>query len=123
VPLSIAIEVHHLPPGTSKWNNIWRRLFSFISMNWRAKPLVSDQVIIDLISSTTTTGLMVHHELDSNQYPKGVTVSDLEMAALNIERDVFHGEWNYTIKPAIDRSDQAVIWERSLKRRRAVLRA
>jgi hypothetical protein len=104
--LGIAIEVHHLPPGTSKWNKIEHRLFSFISMNWRAKPLVSHQVIIDLISSTTTTtGLKVRCELDANQYPKGVTVSDEEMAALNIERDAFHGEWNYTIKPIMDRSD------------------
>ena len=98
--LDIAIEVHHLPPGTSKWNKIEHRLFSFISMNWRAKPLVSYQVIIDLISSTTTkTGLKVHCKLDANEYPKGVTVSDEEMAALNIERDLFHGEWNYTIRP------------------------
>ena len=104
--LGISIEVHHLPPGTSKWNKIEHRLFSFISMNWRAKPLVSYQVIIDLISSTTTkTGLKVHCELDPNEYPKGVTVSDEEMAALNIERDAFHGEWNYTLKPTIDRSD------------------
>ena len=102
----LTIEVHHLPPGTSKWNKIEHRLFSFISMNWRAKPLVSYQVIIDLISSTTTkTGLKVHCELDPNEYPKGVTVSDEEMAALNIERDAFHGEWNYTLKPTIDRSD------------------
>jgi len=83
--LGIAIEVHHLPPGTSKWNKIEHRLFSFISMNWRAKPLVSYQVIIDLISATTTkTGLKVHCELDGNQYPKGVTVSDEEMAAINM---------------------------------------
>ena len=104
--LGIAIEVHHLPPGTSKWNKIEHRLFSFISMNWRAKPLVSYQVIIDLIASTTTkTGLTVQCVLDTNEYAKGVTVSDEEMAALNIDRDPFHGEWNYIIKPSSDRSD------------------
>ena len=89
----IAIEVHHLPPGTSKWNKIEHRLFSFISQNWRAKPLVSYQVIVNLISATTTsTGLEVRCELDANTYPKGVTVPDAEMAALNIECAEFHGE-------------------------------
>ena len=69
-------------------------------MNWRAKPLVSYQVIVDLIGSTTTkTGLSVRCELDPNSYPKGITVSDEEMAALNLVRDEFHGEWNYTIRP------------------------
>jgi transposase len=102
--LGLAIEVHHLPPGTSKWNKIEHRLFSFISLNWRAKPLVSHQVIIDLIASTTTkTGLTVQCVLDEHKYAKGVTVSDEEMAALNIERDPFHGEWNYTFKPSADR--------------------
>ena len=76
------------------------RLFSFISMNWRAKPLVSYRVIVDLISATTTdTGLTVCCELDTNLYPKGIVVSDEEMAALNIVRTEFHGEWNYTIRP------------------------
>ena len=104
----IAIEVHHLPPGTSKWNKIEHRLFSFISQNWRAKPLVSYQVIVNLISATTTsTGLEVRCELDANTYPKGVTVPDAEMAALNIECAEFHGEWNYTIRPT-NRSDRAV---------------
>ena len=75
--LGIDITVHHLPPGTSKWNKIEHRLFSFITMNWRAKPLVSYQVIIDLIRATTTkTGLKVVCELDDNLYPKGVVVSD-----------------------------------------------
>ncbi len=106
--IGIAIEVHHLPPGTSKWNKIEHRLFSFISQNWRAKPLVSYQVIVDLISATTTsTGLEVRCELDANTYPKGVTVSDAEMAALKIECAEFHGEWNYTIRPT-NRSDRAV---------------
>jgi hypothetical protein len=94
------IEVHHLPPGTSKWNKIEHRLFSFISQNWRAKPLVSYQVIIDLIAATTTkTGLTVQCELDPNIYPKGLVVSDKQMDALNITRARFHGDWNYTISP------------------------
>jgi hypothetical protein len=98
--IGIDIAVHHLPPGTSKWNKIEHRLFSFISQNWRAKPLVSYRVIVDLISATTTkTGLTVRCEIDHNLYPKGVTVSDAEMARLNIIRHHFHGEWNYTIKP------------------------
>ena len=85
--IGIDIKVHHLPPGTSKWNKIEHRLFSFISQNWRAKPLVSYRVIVDLISATTTdTGLKVHCELDTNAYPKGIIVSDEEMAAININR-------------------------------------
>ena len=97
--LGIDIRVHHLPPGTSKWNKIEHRLFSFISMNWRAKPLVSYRVIVDLISATTTeTGLTVRCELDENIYPKGIVVSDEDMASINIIRNEFHGEWNYTIR-------------------------
>jgi hypothetical protein len=98
--LGIDITVHHLPPGTSKWNKIEHRLFSFISVNWRAKPLISYRVIVDLISATTTdTGLTVRCELDSNLYPKGIAVSDEEIAALNIVRAEFDEEWNYTIRP------------------------
>src|SRR4051794_260978 len=94
------IVVSHLPPGTSKWNKIEHRLFSFISQNWRAQPLVSYQVIVELISATTTkTGLTVHCELDTGLYPSGIIVSDAEIAALNIKRAEFHGEWNYTISP------------------------
>ena len=101
--LGIEINVHHLPPGTSKWNKIEHRLFSFISMNWRAKPLVSYGVIVDLISATTTdTGLTVRCELDTNAYPKGIAVPDQEMAAINMIRDDFHGEWNYKIRPCND---------------------
>src|SRR3954469_4470813 len=107
--LGIAIEVHHLPPGTSKWNKIEHRLFAFISMNWRATPLVSYRVMIDLISATTTkTGLSVCCELDPAGYPRGIAVSDAEMQALNLVRDSFHGEWNYTIRPQ-NLPDRAVI--------------
>ncbi len=96
----LAIRVCHFPPGTSKWNKIEHRLFSFISINWRAKPLISRQVIIDLISSTTTsTGLKVYAQLDEADYPAKITVSDAELAAVQIDRHPFHPEWNYTIKP------------------------
>jgi hypothetical protein len=106
--IGIDIKVHHLPPGTSKWNKIEHRLFSFISQNWRAQPLVSYRVIVDLISATTTdAGLKVHCELDTNAYPKGITLSDEEMDAININRAEFHGEWNYTIHPG-NRADRAV---------------
>ena len=99
--LGVSIEVHHLPPGTSKWNKIEHRLFSFITQNWRAKPLVSYRVIVELISATTTkTGLTVRCELDNNPYPKAIVVSDDEMRSLNIQRADFHGEWNYTITPS-----------------------
>jgi transposase len=98
----LEILVCHLPPGTSKWNKIEHRLFSFISQNWRGKPLVSHQVIVDLIAATTTkTGLKVRAGIDSNRYPSGVKVSDQQFAALNIERDKFHGEWNYKLIPSI----------------------
>jgi len=96
----LEISVCHLPPGTSKWNKIEHRLFSFISQNWRGKPLVSHQVIVNLIAATTTrTGLRVRAELDPGKYPKGVKISDKEIAAIRLERDPFHGEWNYTILP------------------------
>ena len=96
----LEITVTHLPPGTSKWNKIEHRLFSFISQNWRGKPLVSHLVILSLIGSTkTSTGLTVSCDIDRNSYPRGIKVSNEEMAALNIERHDFHGEWNYTIRP------------------------
>ena len=96
----LEITVCHLPPGTSKGNKIEHRLFSFISHNWRGKPLVSHQVIVNLIAATTTkTGLRVRAELDPGKYPKGVKVSNKEVAAIRLERDDFHGEWNYTILP------------------------
>ena len=98
--LGIEIAVCHLPPGTSKWNSIEHRLFSFISMNWRAKPLLSYLVIVQLIASTTTdAGLTVSCQLDGSTYEKGIKVSDAEMASLNIQPASFHGEWNYTIIP------------------------
>jgi hypothetical protein len=106
--IGIDIKVHHLPPGTSKWNKIEHRLFSYISQNWRARPLVSYRVIVDLISTTTTdTGLKVHCELDANAYLKGISVSDADMNSINMTRDEFHGEWNYTIRTC-NRSDRAV---------------
>ena len=98
--LGIAISVCHLPPGTSKWNRVEHRLFAFITMNWRGKPLVSYQVIVQLIANTTTdTGLTVACRLDGNAYAKGIKVSDAEMASLNIQPAAFHGEWNYTFSP------------------------
>jgi hypothetical protein len=98
--LDIAITVCHLPPGTSKWNKIEHRLFSFITQNWRARPLVSYQTIVQLIAATTTdTGLKVQCEIDPNTYPAGVKVTDAEMDAINIQRHEFHGDWNYTIRP------------------------
>jgi transposase len=99
--LNLEITVCHLPPGTSKWNKIEHRLFSFISQNWRGRPLVCHQTIVQLIAATTTeAGLTVQSEIDTNSYPKGVKVSDAEMQALNLHRHDFHGEWNYTIKPS-----------------------
>jgi len=98
--LGLTITVCHLPPGTSKWNRIEHRLFSFITGNWRGKPLVSHQVIVQLIAATTTkTGLTVRCELDQNTYPAGIKVSDAEIEAVNLTRHDFHGEWNYTISP------------------------
>jgi hypothetical protein len=98
----LAIQVRHLPPGTSKWNKIEHRLFSFISQNWRGKPLVSTQVIVNLIGATTTrAGLQVYARLDEGSYPRDVKVSGAGLAAVNIERHDFHPEWNYTIKPRV----------------------
>jgi len=96
----LTIGVCHYPPGTSKWNKIEHRLFCHITQNWRGRPLTSRSAVVELIAATTTKkGLTVRCELDSNSYIKGVKVSDAEMATLNIERDPFHPEWNYTIKP------------------------
>ena len=102
----LSISVSHLPPGTSKWNKIEHRLFSFITQNWRGKPLVTHEVIVNLIAATSTKkGLQVRCQLDTNSYPKGIKVSDEVMANINIERDPFHGEWNYTISPRSHRVD------------------
>jgi hypothetical protein len=96
----LEIVVCHFPPGTSKWNKIEHRLFSFISRNWRGQPLISYEVIISLIAATTTSaGLEVHARLDQNEYPK-VEISDAELATVNLTRDAFHGEWNYSINPS-----------------------
>jgi transposase len=98
--LKLPITVCHLPPGTSKWNKIEHRLFSFISINWRGKPLRSYRAIVQLIAATTTdAGLKVRAELDANKYPKGVKINDAQLAAVNLTPHAFHGEWNYTIAP------------------------
>jgi Rhodopirellula transposase DDE domain len=98
--LMLPITVCHLPPGTSKWNKIEHRLFSFISINWRGKPLRSYRTIVQLIAATKTdTGLKVRAELDENKYPKGVKISDTQLAAVRISSHAFHGDWNYTISP------------------------
>jgi len=101
--IGVAITVCHYPPGTSKWNKIEHRLFSAITSNWRGRPLTSHQVVVDLIGATTSrTGLTVHAEADTNSYPRGVKISDAHMAAIacQLKTDKFHGEWNYSVKPA-----------------------
>ncbi|MYT79307.1 ISAzo13 family transposase [Streptomyces sp. SID8364] len=96
----LEITVCHLPPGTSKWNKIEHRLFSHITMNWRGRPLTSHEVMLQTIAATTSrTGLTVHAELDSGEYPTGIRISDEEFAALHITRHRFHGDWNYTLHP------------------------
>ncbi len=96
----LQITVCHFPPGTSKWNKIEHRLFSHISMNWRGRPLESHETIVELIAATTTrTGLKVQAELDEGDYPKGVKITDQQMAALPLSRHDFHGDWNYTLRP------------------------
>ncbi|PIP70710.1 MAG: ISAzo13 family transposase [Nitrospirae bacterium CG_4_10_14_3_um_filter_44_29] len=98
--VGIPIRVSHYPPGTSKWNKIEHRLFSFITMNWRGEPLISHEVMLNLIANTKTkTGLSVKAELDKREYPKGIKVPDVEFATINMVRDDFHGEWNYSISP------------------------
>jgi hypothetical protein len=98
--LGLTLDVCHFPPGTSKWNKIEHRLFSFITQNWRGKPLVSHQAIVSLIANTTTsTGLIVKAALDTNHYETEIKVSDEELAGLRLQRHEFHGDWNYTIAP------------------------
>ena len=99
-----AIHVSHFPPGTSKWNKVEHRLFSFISINWRGRPLTSHEVVVETIAATTTaTGLTVHADLDTTAYPTGVKISDRDMKALTdtgaLRRHNYHGEWNYTLHP------------------------
>jgi len=94
------IHVCHLPPGTSKWNKIEHKMFCFITMNWRGKPLISQQAVVQLIGNTTTkNGLMIQAELDENTYKKGIIVSDEALEKVNLIADKFHGEWNYSIIP------------------------
>jgi transposase len=96
----LEIAVCHFPPGTSKWNKIEHRLFSAITQNWRGKPLVSHETVVNLIAATTTrTGLRVRSELDTSDYPAGLRVSDADMETLYLRRDDFHGEWNYSLLP------------------------
>jgi hypothetical protein len=97
----LKVRVCHFPPGTSKWNKIEHRMFSFVSLNWRGKPLESLEVIINLIAgTTTTTGLKIYAQLDERRYEKAIEVTDQQLAAVNIIRHTFHGDWNYTITPS-----------------------
>jgi hypothetical protein len=98
--LHLPITVCHLPPGTSKWNRIEHRLFSFITANWRGKPLISHKVIVELIAATTTeAGLKVRSQLDTNTYPSGIKISQAQIKAVILKPHTFHGEWNYTVEP------------------------
>jgi len=98
--MGLSISVCHFPPGTSKWNKIEHRMFCHITENWRGRPLVSREVVVNLIGHTTTkTGLSIRSELDERSYPTGREVTDEQMEGLSIRRDKFHGEWNYTIRP------------------------
>ena len=98
--LKLKLTVCHFPPGTSKWNKIEHRMFCHITENWRGRPLISRAVIINLIGNTTTNeGLTINADLDTNSYPKGIKISDEDMATINIKRHKFHGDWNYTIAP------------------------
>lgn len=100
IDLGISIRVCHFPPGTSKWNKIEHRMFSHITQNWRGRPLVSHEVIVNLIANTATQkGLIIQAELDTGIYPTGIKISDKELAAVNLIPDGFHGNWNYTIAP------------------------
>ena len=96
----LSITVAHHPPGTSKWNRIEHRMFSFISINWRGRPLVSHQVVVQLIASTKTeTGLNITCDIDWGRYPKGIKIPKAALKELNIKYEDFHGDWNYTISP------------------------
>ena len=98
--LGLPIHVCHFPPGTSKWNKIEHRMFCHITQNWRGRPLVSHEVIVNLIASTTTrAGLKIRAELESGQYPTGIKITDAELASLNLKLNNFHGDWNYKVLP------------------------
>jgi hypothetical protein len=98
--LGLSIRVSHFPPGTSKWNKIEHRLFSFISINWRGRPLRTHAIVVNLIANTTNRGgLVVRAQLDRRKYPTGKKISAKEFLAIKIEKDEFHGEWNYVIRP------------------------
>jgi transposase len=101
----LQIRVCHFPPGTSKWNKIEHRMFSFVSLNWRGKPLESLEVIINLIAATTTTtGLKIFARLDTGSYERGLEITDEQLASVNITRHAFHGDWNYTVSPSVIKS-------------------
>ena len=96
--MSLRISVCHFPPGMSKWNKIEHRMFSFISMNWRGRPLINVETVVNLIANTTTeTGLRIQAELDQGTYRKGIKVSDKEFKTVNLKEANFHGKWNYSI--------------------------
>ena len=100
----LVVHVSHFPPGTSKWNKIEHRLFSFISLNWRGRPLRTYSTVVNLISNTTTRfGLLVAAQMDEADYPLGIRVTDQQMRAINISKDKFHGDWNYTISPRTEK--------------------
>jgi hypothetical protein len=106
----IGVSVSHFPPGTSKWNKIEHRLFSQISMNWRGRPLLSHQTVVNLIAATRTrSGLKVRSRLDQTPYPAGIEVTDSEMKRIELRAHAFHGDWNYTIAPRVPRSVRSVI--------------
>ena len=103
--IGLNIRVCHFPPGTSKWNKIAHRMFSFVSLNWRGKPLEGLEVIINLIAATTTnTGLKLYARLDDRSDERGIDVTDEQLNAVNITRQAFHGDWNYTMTPSLIQS-------------------
>jgi len=107
--LHLTLHVSHFPPGTSKWNKIEHRMFSFISKNWRGRPLLDRVTVVNLIGNTTTkTGLTIKARLDDTRYAKGRKVSDYDMRLLNINRDPFHGEWNYALAPQAKRNTEII---------------
>lgn len=105
----LLITVCHFPPGASKWNKIEHRMFCHITQNWRGRPLISHEAIVELIGNTRTKqGLTIRAALDTNAYPTGMSISDEELAAVRLVRDEFHGEWNYTILPSDRKIDRFV---------------